>query len=203
MTTYLSGFALGLGLIVAIGAQNAFVLRQGLIGKHVFAVCALCAASDALLIALGVAGVGLFVAAWPWALDALRYLGVVFLAVYGALRLRAFLWPPEIPVLGAAAQAGLAATLGIAVMFTWANPHVWLDTVVLVGGLAQQRGPEAWVFGAGAITASFVFFFALGYGAAWLRPVFASRRAWRVLDLAMAGVMFTLAWKLYSGGFTA
>lgn len=194
MAVFLSGFALGLSLIVAIGAQNALVLRQGLLGQHVLAVCTVCAVSDAMLIALGVAGVGVLAALWDGALDLLRLGGAAFLLVYGALRLRAaWLGTGGLDAAADSGRGGLAATLALCMTLTWANPHVWLDTVVLIGGLAQQQGVAAWHFGAGAITASFVFFFTLGYGAAALRPLFASPRAWRLLDLAMALVMFTLA----------
>jgi L-lysine exporter family protein LysE/ArgO len=193
MTAYASGFGLGLSLIVAIGAQNALVLRQGLLGRHVLAVCTVCAVSDAVLIALGVAGAGVLAAAWPWALEAMRYAGALFLGGYGLLRLRSA-WTGGAALSAAEARSdGLRATLGICIALTWANPHVWLDTVVLIGGLAQQQGTAAWTFGAGAITASFVFFFGLGYGAALLRPLFANPRTWRVLDLAVALVMFALA----------
>jgi L-lysine exporter family protein LysE/ArgO len=192
----LAGFALGGGLIVAIGAQNAFVLRLGLLRHHVLAVCLFCAVSDAALIALGVAGFGSFVAASPTLLTVVTWGGVVFLAAYGALALRRALTPSRMQA-AAAGPMPLAQALGTCAAFTFLNPHVYLDTVVLVGGLsATWPGTGKLAFGAGAALASFVWFFALGYGARLLQGVFARPRAWQVLDGGIALVMWALALKL-------
>ena len=188
----LSGFLTALTLIVAIGAQNAFVLRQGIRREHVLPVVAVCAAADALLIAAGVAGLGVLVTEHPAALTVTRYGGAAFLlllAVGAARRAR----HPEHLDPSAEGPAGLGAVLGTCLALTFLNPHVYLDTVVLLGSLAHQHDPGAWVFGAGAITASVVWFTALGFGATYLRPVFARPRAWQVLDIVIAVVMATLA----------
>ena len=198
MTAYLSGLGLGLGLILAIGAQNAFVLRQGLTGRHVLAVVLTCALSDAVLIAGGVGGLGLLTAQVPGLEVALRWIGAAFLFAYGALRLRAAWRGGETLQAGQEAQS-LRAALGVCLALTWLNPHVWLDTVVLVGGVAQQHPGAEWRFAAGAMTASFVFFVALGYGARLLRPLFARPVTWRVLDLAMCALMWVLSLGLVAG----
>ncbi|TFL16692.1 LysE/ArgO family amino acid transporter [Jannaschia formosa] len=197
MTAFLSGFGLGLSLILAIGAQNAFVLRQGLRGEHVLAVVLTCALSDALLIAAGVAGLGALVEAAPWIVPAFRWGGAAFLLAYGA---RAFLaaWRG-----GAALQAGQAAgsrakAVATCLALTWLNPHVYLDTVILLGSVSTQS-PDPTRFGAGAVTASFAFFFSLGYGATLLRPVFARPSAWRMLDAGIGLVMWLIALGLVLG----
>jgi L-lysine exporter family protein LysE/ArgO len=190
-----SGFLLGLSLIMAIGAQNAFVLRQGLRREHVLAVCLTCALSDAVLIAAGVAGMGWLAREVPWLAPAMTWAGAAFLAVYGALSLRRAFAPG---VLTAAGQGGgsLRSALLTCLALTWLNPHVWLDTVVLLGSVAAQYPGNATAFGIGAATASFAFFFALGYGARALAPVFARSAAWRLLDVAVGLVMWTIAAKL-------
>ena len=188
----LSGFALSFSLILAIGAQNAFVLRQGLRREHVLPIVLFCAASDAALIALGVAGFGWVVLAAPWIVPALTWGGAAFLFVYGALAVRRALGPPEATAPGAASPS-LPASLATCFLLTWANPHVWLDTVVLLGSVSSDWGPVRWRFGAGAMTGSVLFFFALGYGARLLAPLFARPAAWRVLDLLVGGVMWWLA----------
>ncbi|CTQ31745.1 LysE/ArgO family amino acid transporter [Jannaschia rubra] len=197
MTSLTSGFLLGVSLILAIGAQNAFVLRQGLRGEHVMAVVLTCALSDAVLIAAGVAGFGILVQTVPWIVPVFRWGGAAFLLAYGA-RAAWAAWRGG----GALRPEGQAGGLGRAVAtclaLTWLNPHVYLDTLVLLGSISTQAASPV-LFGAGAVTASFVFFFALGYGAALLRPVFARPAAWRVLDAVIAAVMWAIAAKLVSG----
>jgi L-lysine exporter family protein LysE/ArgO len=190
-----SGFFLGLSLIMAIGAQNAFVLRQGLRREHVFVVCLTCALSDAMLITAGVAGMGWLAREVPWLAPAMTWAGAAFLFVYGALSFRRALTPGTLTATG---QGGgsLRAALLTCLALTWLNPHVWLDTVVLLGSVAAQFPGNAVPFGIGAATASFAFFFALGYGARALAPVFARPAAWRVLDVAVGVVMWTIAAKL-------
>lgn len=200
MHTYFAGMGTGLSLIIAIGAQNAFVLRQGLMRRHVFAVCLFCAVSDAILIALGVGGAGAIGERLPWLMPVMRYGGAAFLFWYGLRSFRAARRGGE--ALQAAANGkgvGLAATLGTIAMLTWANPHVYLDTLVLVGAVSARFDP-AWAFALGAATASGVFFFSLGYGARLLAPVFARPMAWRVLDAGVGLVMWTIALTLILGG---
>ena len=190
---FFPGFFLGLSLILAIGAQNAFVLRQGIRGSHVFAVCLTCALSDAVLIAAGVSGFGALSGASPWIAGAMRWGGVVFLLAYGGRSfLSAWRGGSALAAAGAEVQA-LGPVLATCLALTWANPHVYLDTVVLLGSVAAQYGGQRLAFGAGAVCASFGFFFALGYGARLLRPVFARPAAWRVLDVGVGCVMWAIA----------
>ncbi|HQY33736.1 L-lysine exporter [Actinotalea sp.] len=194
--TALAGFGAGLSLIVAIGAQNAFVLRQGIRREHVAAVVAVCALADALLIAAGVAGLGALVGGSPVALDVVRWAGATFLLVLAVGALRRARRPEHLdPADRAPARLGpvVLTTLGL----TFLNPHVYLDTVVLLGGLSSQYGDEGrWLFGAGAVAASVVWFTALGFGARRLAPLFARPRAWQVLDLLVAVVMAAIALSL-------
>lgn len=196
MTAYIAGLLLGLSLILAIGAQNAFVLRQGLRGEHVLAVVLACAISDALLIGAGVTGFGFVAARIPWLEPVMRYGGAVFLFVYAlrslwsAFRKTESLAPAEGP------GAGLAATLAVCLTLTWANPHVYLDTVMLLGSISTQYAGQKLGFALGAMTGSFVFFFALGYGARLLRPLFAKPVSWRILDGLIAIVMTAIGVKL-------
>lgn len=198
-TSFLPGLGLGLSLILAIGAQNAFVLRQGLRGEHVLAVCLVCALADALLIAVGVAGLGTIDAAAPWLAPALRWGGAAFLLAYGLRSFRAAMGPPErlVPAEGAPARS-LRSVLATVLLLTFANPHVYLDTVVLVGTVSTQA-PRPAAFGLGAATASFLFFFTLGFGARRLRPVFARPRSWQVLEVLVGITMTLLALKLAIG----
>jgi len=186
-------FGLGLSLIVAIGSQNAFVLRQGLRAQGVGPVALVCALSDVVLIAAGVAGAGAVVQGNPAVLDGVRIAGAVFLAGYGLLAARRVLRPQTLDPLGGAAPASLAAAVGTALALTWLNPHVHLDTVVLLGSIAPSHPGQQWSFAAGAAVGSVVWFVALGYGAALLRPLLAGPRAWQVLDAGIAVVMFALA----------
>lgn len=199
-SVFLAGLSMGLSLIVAIGAQNAFVLRQGLRGEHVFAVCLACALSDAVLIALGVAGFGRMTALIPSLDTVMRFGGAAFLIWYGARSLWSALRSTgALTAGGAEERRGLAGTLIACLAITWLNPHVWLDTVMLLGSISTQfSGAEA-IFAAGAISGSFLFFFVLGYGATWLRPVFARPAAWRVLEAAVAVIMWTIAFRLIAG----
>ena len=189
----LQGFLTGLSLIVAIGAQNAFVLRQGIRREHVGVVVLVCAVSDALLIAAGVAGFGAVTGALPGLVGVMRWLGVGFLLVYGALRFRAAWAGGEAlsPADGAAAPLG--RVLATCLLLTWANPHVYLDTVVLLGSISTHYAPfQVWL-GLGAAGASFSFFAALGYGARLLAPVFADPRAWVVLEVVVGATMWVIA----------
>jgi L-lysine exporter family protein LysE/ArgO len=188
-----SGLALGLGLIVAIGAQNAFVLRQGLRVEHVTAVVAVCAVSDVALIVAGVMGAGAALSRVPWLVPAVCLGGAAFLLWYGALAARRALRPAALLPDAAGARAGLATTVGTCLALTWLNPHVYLDTVVLLGSMASTHGEHRWLFAGGASLGSVLWFTGLGYGARLLRPVFARPASWRVLDGAIAVVMTALA----------
>jgi L-lysine exporter family protein LysE/ArgO len=195
----LSGLVLGLSLIVAIGAQNAFVLRQGLRREHVGVVVALCAVSDAVLILLGVGGAGLVLQRVPALVTAVRIGGALFLLGYGALAARRALRPSRLDAGAGPAATSLAAAVTTCLALTWLNPHVYLDTVVLLGAVATTHGGERWWFAAGAATGSVLWFTALGYGARWLRPLFARPTAWRVLDAVIAVVMVAIAVGLVLG----
>lgn len=197
MTAAIAGFALGLSLILAIGAQNAFVLRQGLLRAHVLAICLTCAVSDAALIVAGVAGFGALSRAVPGLELAMRLLGAAFLVWYGARTLLAA-WRGGQVLQGAEPAGSLRRALLTCLALTWLNPHVYLDTVVLLGAVSAQYD-NRFAFGAGAVTASFTFFFSLGYGARLLAPVFARPRAWQVLDLVIGLTMWAIAAKLLSG----
>ncbi|MBF4761785.1 amino acid transporter [Nocardioides islandensis] len=196
----LTGLLTGLSLIVAIGAQNAYVLRQGLARDRVGVVVAICAASDVLLIVAGVAGVGVLVENAGWALDAVRWLGVAFLTVYGVMSL----WRARSPEALRAADAPASSLGGVAaraLALTWLNPHVYLDTVLLLGSLAASHGPGGrWGFAVGAGLASVAWFLGLGYGARLLSPLLARPRAWQVLDVLIGLTMLTIAVSLAVSG---
>src|SRR4051794_41030373 len=188
-----SGVALGLGLIVAIGAQNAFVLRQGLRLEHVSAVVAVCLLSDVVLIAAGVGGAGALIARAPELVTVVCFGGAAFLLVYGMMATQRALRPGAMLPDAAGARTGLAVTVATCLALTWLNPHVYLDTVVLLGSLASTYDDRRWWFGAGAALGSALWFIGLGYGARLLRPVFARPTAWRLLDVLIAVVMVSLA----------
>ncbi|WP_075997904.1 LysE/ArgO family amino acid transporter [Salaquimonas pukyongi] len=189
----LSGFVLSGSLIIAIGAQNAYILRMGLAQHHVFWLCLFCAVSDAVLIILGVAGLGALVEANPGTLNIFALGGALFLFSYAALAFKRALNPAAMQ-LENGSKPSLLKALSTCAAFTWLNPHVYLDTVMLIGAYAAQYAPvERMAYGAGAVLASFVWFFALGYGAQLLAPVFSRRAAWQALDIAIAVIMAVLA----------
>ncbi len=198
LSAFLSGFILSLSLILAIGAQNSFVLRQGLMNRHVFIVALFCSLSDALLIGIGVVGISLFlnnyinlVSDWLFGFSA------IWLAGYGMLRLRDAVIGKSVLIAENSSVNGLVSTLSFLSVLTFANPHVYLDTVVLIGSVSQQFPDNtklAYVLGASI--ASFVFFFSLAYGAKFLSPIMQKPIAWRILDSFIALVMFSLAIKM-------
>ncbi|WP_286929639.1 MULTISPECIES: LysE/ArgO family amino acid transporter [Aeromicrobium] len=190
---FLTGMVTGLSLIVVIGAQNAFVLRQGIRRAHVAVVVAICAVSDLVLILAGVAGIGAIVDRAGWVIDVVTWLGVAFLVWYGIGSIRRAFRPEQLEATGRA--AGTVRTIALqALALTWLNPHVYLDTVVLLGSIAQTHGPVGrWWFGAGASVGSVAWFSALGFGATRLAPLLARPRAWQVLDLLIGLVMFVIA----------
>jgi L-lysine exporter family protein LysE/ArgO len=192
----LAGFALGASLIIAIGAQNAFVLRQGLKREHVLVLCLICSVSDAVLIAAGVAGLGSLIRQAPVLINWVSGAGAAFLAYYGAVALKRMLSPAAMAAAGGEAMP-LKTAMTTCLALTFLNPHVYLDTVVLLGGLsARYAGAARLAYGIGAAAASFAWFFALGFGARFLAPVFARPLAWRVLDGLIAMVMWGLAARL-------
>ena len=194
-TSVIAGFALGFSLILAIGAQNAFILRQGLRREHVFFLCLTCAVSDAILIGAGVAGFGTLAQAAPWFETVMRYGGAAFLTWYGLRSLRSSWLGGSVMEISNGKRTSLKAALLTVFAFTWLNPHVYLDTVVLIGSISAQYDDRLG-FALGAMTSSFVFFFSLGYGASILSPVFARPRAWQVLDAVIGVVMLGIALKL-------
>ncbi len=201
LTTLLAGLVTGLTLIVAIGAQNAFVLRQGIRREHVGAVALLCSVSDAVLILAGVTGIGTIVERAPVVLDVVRWAGAAFLMGYAVLALRRAVHPGELHATTGGPPVALRPVLTTAAALTFLNPHVYLDTVLLVGSIANQHGdPGRWVFAFGAVLGSFLWFFGLAYGAGRLAPLFARPAAWRVLDGLIAVVMATIAVSLLLGG---
>ncbi|MEI4263863.1 LysE/ArgO family amino acid transporter [Roseovarius sp. D0-M9] len=200
LPVFLTGMMMSLSLIVAIGAQNAFVLRQGLRGEHVLAVCLACAVSDAILITVGVTSFRT-VSDWlPWLEPVMRFGGAVFLIWYGTKSLLSALRSNETLAADASLPVtDLSRTLVACLAITWLNPHVYLDTVVLLGSISTQFGDNLGSFAVGAVLGSFVFFFVLGYGAIRLRPVFERPAAWRILETIIALVMWAIAFKLLAG----
>ncbi|RUR00847.1 LysE/ArgO family amino acid transporter [Labedella endophytica] len=194
-----SGLAFGLSLIVAIGAQNVFVLRQGIRREHVVLVIATCAVSDAVLITVGVAGVGGAVSALPWLVPVATIGGAAFLVGYAGLAVRRALRPTALASDTAGERAPWGSVLAGCLAITWLNPHVYLDTVVLLGSIATGYGDERWWFGLGAVVASSVWFAAIGFGARLLAPLFAKPGAWRVVDGGVAIVMLLIAARLLWG----
>ena len=204
LSAFLTGFVLGFSLILAIGAQNSFVLRQGLMGRHVFPVALFCSLSDALLICIGVAGISIFlnnyidlVSDWLFAVAA------IWLTGYGLLRLKDAIKGNSALVAEGISNNGIASTLSSLVVLTFANPHVYLDTVILIGSVSQQFPEDTkFAYALGASIASFVCFFSLAYGAKLLAPKMQNPSSWRILDCLIALIMFTIAFKLaYAGNW--
>ena len=192
ITSALAGLGFGLSLIVAIGAQNAYVLRQGLRKEHVFVIVAICALSDALLIAVGVAGLGAIIQQLQWLLLLIELVGGVFLCTYGVMAAKRA-WKPEVLNTDTGGKAvSLKVAVGTALALTYLNPHVYLDTVLLLGSIAGTYEENRWWFATGAMLGSVLWFSTLGFGARLLDPVFKKPSAWRVLDAIIAVVMFAL-----------
>ena len=188
----LAGLGTGLSLIVAIGAQNAFVLRQGIRREHVPAIVAICAVSDALLIAAGIGGVGTVVRQWPSAVTAIAGVGGLFLVGYGVLAARRAMRPAALTADGGTVSGSLRAAVLTCLAMTWLNPHVYLDTLLLLGSVANGYGGARWPFGVGAAAGSVLWFSGLGFGARLLRRPFSRPTAWRVLDACIACTMVNL-----------
>ncbi len=198
VTALLAGLGLGFSLIIAIGAQNVFVLRQGIRRERVGLVASICAGSDVVLIAVGISGIGAATQALPWLVPVIRYVGAVFLVGYGGLAASRAIRPAA-DGLEVEGQGDPATTVATAVSvaattlaLTWLNPHVYLDTVFLLGSVGASHGDDRWIFAAGAMAASVIWFYGLGFGARLLAPVLAGPRAWRILDALIAVVMIWL-----------
>jgi L-lysine exporter family protein LysE/ArgO len=192
ISTIIAGFATSIGLIVAIGAQNAFVLRQGLTRKHVGIVVLICATSDALLMAAGTAGLGVLIKGLPWLLEVFRWIGVAYLLWFAYRSVRSSfkhstLEPAE------AKSLPVRKVVTTVLLLTFLNPHVYLDTVLLIGSIANTFDDQKWFYMIGAASASIIWFSSLGFGARWLSKFTSSPRFWRVLDLSIAAVMTTIA----------
>ena len=195
MFAFLPGFFAGLGLIVAIGAQNAFVIRQGLTRQHVFVVVAICAIADAALIALGIAGLGAIIQGMPWLLEGVRWFGVAYLTWFGIKSVRSA-FKNEVMDISGAQTTSLKKVVAAVLGFTLLNPHVYLDTVILLGSISNQFAEDRWVFGLGAMTASIVWFSSIGFGARAASRFMSKPIFWRVLDSLIAVVMFSIAFYL-------
>lgn len=196
------GFGASLTLIVAIGAQNAYLLRLGVEGRGrmLLTVVLICAISDAVLIGAGVAGIGAVIKAAPAAIDVVRIFGAVFLISYGVMAARRAFRPEGLTVEDSPANASMKAVVLTTLALTWLNPHVYLDTVMLLGSIANQHGEtDRWWWALGAVTASFTWFFLLGFGARLLKPLFAKPAAWRALDCLIALIMVSLGVTLILG----
>lgn len=200
MPIFFSGFALSFTLIMAIGAQNAFVLRQGIRREHVLLCVLVCAISDAVLITLGVTGFGALNEKMPWLGPIMRSGGALFLLAYGAMAIRSALTGTEALNVEGRARSDWRKVVATLLALTWLNPHVYLDTVILLGSIAAQYGEDRAVFGAGAVTASIVFFLLLGFGARLLAPLFVRPKAWRVLDALVGLTMWSIALSLIIAG---
>ncbi|QAV69828.1 amino acid transporter [Salinibacterium sp. UTAS2018] len=197
----IAGLGFGLSLIIAIGAQNAFVLRQGLRREHVTAVVLVCMLSDIVLITAGVAGLGALIEQAGWLLVIARVGGALFLLVYAFLSLRRAMRPQALTASTGGKGMTLAAAFSTAFALTWLNPHVYIDTVLLLGSIGGTYGDDRWWFALGACLGSVIWFTAIGYGSRYLRPLFAKPMAWRVLDIVIAIIMVVLAASLIAGLF--
>ena len=196
---FFSGFSLGLSLILAIGAQNAFVLKQGIKKQHVFLVCIICALSDAVLIFVGVSVFGYVVERYQVIKTAALWGGFVFLSIYGLRSLYSAFSALHTLTSGDEEARGAAKTALLTLAFTWLNPHVYLDTALLLGSVSTKFGERAGLFGVGAMCASFAFFFSLGYGARFLAPLFQKPAAWKILEFFVGVTMITLGAMLVIG----
>ncbi|MDO4918929.1 LysE/ArgO family amino acid transporter [Kocuria sp.] len=194
-SAFLPGLVTGLALIVAIGAQNAFVLRQGIRRQHVGVVVAICIVSDIFLIGMGTAGIGFLIDRVPWLLNAFRWLGVAYLAGFALLSFRSALKSQTLEA--AKVESGSLRTVILATLaFTWLNPHAYLDAVLILGNLANQHGAERWIFAGGAFTGSVIWFTALGAGAKALSHVLNTPLTWRIVDVGVGLVMLFIAVQL-------
>ena len=194
MPALLAGLGLGYSLIIAIGAQNAYVLRQGMTGRHLGLMVAICSLSDAVLIVAGIAGIGTVTQLWPWLEPVIRWVGAAFLIGYAVIAARRALRPPQTGLQPDAAgpAAGAMSVALTTLALTWLNPHVYLDTVFLLGSVGASHGGERWIFALGAFAASLSWFVGLAYGARFLGRWLSGPRAWRYVDGGIAVLMLIL-----------
>ena len=196
---FAKGLLVGLSLILAIGPQNAFVLRQGLRGEHVFLVCLLCALSDATLIAIGTTGFRRIIEHGTWIDPVVRVGGAAFLFWYGARNFYSAWRLHQHLVVEGFPPRGLYQTALTCLALTWLNPHVYVDTLMLIGAISTQFPGHVAAFASGAASASLIFFFGLGYAGALLRPLFARARSWQILEACMGAIMWSIAAELLLG----
>lgn len=193
MSAYLYGLGVGFSLILAIGAQNAFVLKQGLKQQYVMIVCAICALSDSILIYLGVVGFSKIIQQYPIIVELAKYLGAGFLFFYGLKSLYSAFYHQDVLEPSQIEPENLYKIIGLCLAFTWLNPHVYLDTVILIGSISSQFKADSIKFALGAMSASWIFFFSLGYAARLLLPVFRKATAWKILDFIIGIMMWGIA----------
>lgn len=196
MNGFIAGLSLGFSLILAIGSQNSFVLRQGLKKEYIFIVCLICAVSDAILISLGVSGFSLIISKTPWIEPFARYGGALFLLLYGAKSFWSAYSTSESLLPSEQKKSSLTVIIATCLAFTWLNPHVYLDTFILLGSISTQYIGQKIQFALGASLASFLFFFSLGYGARVLSPFFENPRSWKILDILIGCIMWGIAFSL-------
>ena len=196
LLTYIHGLLLGASLCVAIGPQNAFILKQGLKQQHLLWICLICTLSDAILITVGVMGFAELIQAYPKFVNGVKYMGAAFLIFYGGQHVQQMWRGGQVLHPEGEPECSLAKIILLCLAFTWLNPHVYLDTVVLIGSVSIQYQANQWAFAFGAITSSLLFFFALGYGARFLLPIFQHPRAWQILDGLIAVMMWVIALSL-------
>lgn len=195
----IKGFATSTSLIIAIGAQNSFVIRQSLLNNHLLLTALICSIIDAFLISLGVLGVGGMISEFPKVMEFFKYFAIIFLFFYGSFSLKSSFAPRSIEQRQNESASSKKKTIGILLALGLLNPHAYLDTVVLLGSIASQQAVSDQIyFGVGAITASFVWFFSLTYGARLLAPLFFKPISWKVVDIFSATVMWGIAYSLYS-----
>lgn len=206
MSAFLNGLLTGGSLIIAIGSQNAYVLKQGLLKSHVFVICLICSIADALLILIGISGIGKIISSYPQLLTYIALLGAIFLFIYGSFSFRDAIGSTENLNLNNNKQnknkVSLKKAIAMVLALTFLNPHVYLDTVLLIGSIAAPYADEVkYFFTLGAISASFLWFFSLGYGARLLTPLFSKAITWKVLNIMIGVVMWAIAWQLLQGHF--
>ena len=199
MLIFLKGLILGGSLIIAIGSQNAYVLKQGLLKSHVFLICLICAFSDALLITLGTSGIGKIIEQYPKGLTLIMWFGVIYLFIFGLMSFRSALSNQTLQAATEGASQHTKVVIGTVLALTFLNPHVYLDTVLLIGSIASPyTNMDKVYFTLGAVSASFIWFFSLGYGARFLTPLFAKPMAWKVLNFVIGIVMWWIAYWLFT-----
>ena len=197
MSIFFTGLLLGASLIIAIGSQNAYVLKQGLLRRHVFLICLICSLSDALLISIGTTGIGKIIEDHPDWLKAITWFGAIYLFIFGINSFRAALKNQTLVTAAAGSNQSIKVVISTVLALTFLNPHVYLDTVLLIGSIASPyQNSERFYFTLGAISASFIWFFALGYGARLLIPLFKNASAWKILNRLIGLVMWWIAYQL-------